>query len=157
MSHQNGVCPGRSRREACPTAVSVVSVLALTLLWGCTSKSTSQAQSSPPQVAAEKPVLSSNLDQIQNQYAVDAASARNKYQKVAVQFTAVASAVDDSQAHDLIVSFQTAHHPQPIRAIFPKAASETHAPVKRGDLVKARCNKVGELVGKPELRDCAFR
>ena len=156
MSHHHGVRPGQSRSKACLASVGVASVLALALC-GCTPKSTSQAQSSTPQATAEKSVLSSNLDQIQNQYAADAASARNKYEKVAVQFTAVAGEVDAASAHDLTVNFQTAQHPQPIRAIFPKTTSETRSPVKRGDLVQARCNKVGEVAGKPELQDCAFR
>lgn len=137
--------------------VGIASALALTLLSACAPKSASQAQPPPTQVTAPKPVLSSNLDQIQNQYAADAASARSKYQKVAVQFTAVADEVDAPPAQDLIIGFHTRQHPQPIRAVFPRTAAEAHAAVKHGDLVMARCDTVAEVVGKPELRECAFR
>lgn len=149
--------PHRTRRRNAGLASIGVSALALILLSACAPKSASEAEPSPPQVAATKPVLSSNLDQIQNQYAADAASARSKYQKVAVQFTAVADEVDAPPAQDLTIGFHTTQHPQPIRAVFLKTAAEAHAAIKHGDLIMARCNKVVEVAGKPELRECVFR
>lgn len=137
--------------------IGVASALALTLLSACAPKSASRAEPPPPQAAAPKPVLSSNLDQIQNQYAADAAAARAKYQKVAVQFTAVADEVDAPPAQDLVIGFHTTQHPQPLRAVFPKTAAEGHAGVKHGDVVMARCDQVAEVAGKLELRGCAFR
>ena len=102
-------------------------------------------------------MLSSNLDQIQNQYAADPAAARIKFAKFAVQFTAVADQVDAPPAQDLVISFHTSAHPQPIRATFLKAAAAAHPAARPGDLVMARCDTVADVAGKPELRDCVFR
>jgi hypothetical protein len=131
--------------------------IALALLSACGPKSATPAEPSSPQVAASKPVLSSNLDQIQNQFAADPASARSKYQSVAVQFTAVADHVDAPPGQDLVIGFHTAQHPQSIRATFSKTAAEAHAPVKPGDLIMARCDQVVEIAEKVELQGCGFR
>jgi len=111
----------------------------------------------PAQAAAPKPALSSNLDQIQNQFAQDAAAARSKFQKFSVQFTALAAGVDASPGRDLVIGFHTSQHPAPLRAVFPKAAAQAHAPVKPGDMVAVRCDDVAEVAGKLELHGCAFR
>jgi hypothetical protein len=113
------------------------------------------AEAAPP--AAPKPVLSSNLDQIQNQFATDAAAARAKFDKVAVQFTAVADTVEATAAGDLNIGFHTRQHPKPIRAVFTKAAAQAHGAAKPGDLVQARCDQVAEAAGTLELRGCVFR
>jgi hypothetical protein len=149
----------RERALRTPAGIATASALALTLLTACGPKAAPQAEASPapPPPAAARPVLSSSLDQIQNQYAADAAAARGKYQKVAVQFTALADTVDAPPGQDLVIGFHTAQHPQPIRAVFPKAAADGHAPVKSGDMVMTRCDQVVEVAGKPELHDCAFR
>ena len=137
--------------------MGLAAALTLALLSACGPKAAPPARPAPPQVAAPKPVLSSNLDQIQNQYAADAAAARSKYQKVTVQFTGLVDEVEAPAAQDLVIGFHTSQHPQPIRAVFPKAAGEAHAAVKHGDLVQARCDTVAEVGGKPELRECVFR
>ena len=147
----------RRKAGSLPIGVASAFAFALALLSACAPKPAAQAEPSPPQAAAPKPVLSSNLDQIQNQYAADPAAARSKYAKVAVQFTAVADQVDAPPAQDLTIGFHTAQHPEPIRAIFSKAAAEGHAAVKHGDMVQVRCDTVVEVAAKPELHDCAFR
>ncbi len=147
------------RRPTGPVRIAGASALALSLLAACGPKSPA-ADPSPPAPAAApapRPVLSSNLDQIQNQYAADPAAARSKFQKVAVQFTAIADQVDAPPAQDLVIGFHTAQHPDPIRAVFAKAAAQAHAAVSHGDVVMARCDHVIDVAGKPELRDCAFR
>ena len=140
----------RSPRTPGLARLGVLSALALALMAATAPQSAAQA-------AAAKPVLSSNLDQIQNQFAADPAAARSKFGKVAVQFTAVADTVAAAPAQDLVIGFHTTQHPQPIRAVFTKAAAQAHGPVKHGDVVMARCDTVAEAAGKPELRDCAFR
>jgi hypothetical protein len=143
-----------------PPRIAGASALALILLSACGPKAATQAAAPPapqPPAAAARPVLSSNLDQIQNQYAADPAGARSKFQKVAVQFTALADTVDAPPGQDLVIGFHTAQHPQPIRAVFLKTAAEGHASVKTGDMVMTRCDQVVEVAGKPELHDCAFR
>ncbi|HEY0436904.1 MAG TPA: hypothetical protein VGC92_09700 [Phenylobacterium sp.] len=130
--------------------LGLASALALSLVSAFAARSVAQ-------VAAPRPVLSSNLDQIQNQYAADAAAARAKFQKVAVQFTAVADQVTAPSGQDLVIAFHTRQHPQPVRAVFLKRGADAHGPVKPGDLVMARCDKVAEVAGKPELHDCVFR
>src|SRR5207237_7024984 len=72
------------RRNAEAMRIGVAAALALTLLSACGPKPAAQAEPPPSPVAAAKPVLSSNLDQIQNQYAAEPAAARSKFEKNAV-------------------------------------------------------------------------
>jgi hypothetical protein len=114
------------------------------------------AEPPPPHAASQKPVLSSSLDQIQNQYAADVVAARSKYTKTAVQFTAVAAEVR-SEPQQLVIGFRTAQHPQPINAYFTSVDSKVAASVTKGAMVQARCDLIVEVAGKLELRSCTFR
>ena len=71
--------------------------------------------------------------------------------------TAMADEADAPPAQDIVIGFRTAQHPQPIRAIFRKTAAEVNAAVKHLDRVMARCDKVVEVAGKPELLEWVFR
>jgi hypothetical protein len=149
MADQQDLSPRTPRRGAGPAPLGLAAALALALL--------SAYASTFAHAAAPKPVVSSNLDQIQNQYAQDPAAARSKFQKVAVQFTALADKVDAAQAQGLIIDFHTTQHPQPIRAVFLKSAAAGHGAVRHGEMVRAHCETIVEVAGKPELRDCVFR
>jgi len=131
--------------------------LALALMAGCGPKPVADAAAPADAPAAPRPVLSSNLDQIQNQYAADPVAARAKYQATAVQFTAYADQSEPAASGDLVIAFHTTAHPQPVRAVFLKAAAAAHGPVRAGELVQSRCDTVAEAAGKVELHGCVFR
>jgi hypothetical protein len=137
--------------------IRVCLVLTLGLIAACSAKPAVQVEQAGTQVAAAKPVLSSTLDQIQNQYAADQVSARKKYQNVSVQFTSLAGDVTVSPTHDLTINFHTAQHPQPIRALFPASDNEAAPSAREGSMVQARCDSIVEVANRPELRGCKFR
>jgi hypothetical protein len=139
----------RARRQAWLAVFLIPGVLG-----ACSAKPESKEQAPPP-AATTRPVLSSSLDQIQNQYATDRPAAERKYAANAVQFTAIAATVgSDGRPDATVITFTTAAHPQPIVAHFTGAPASA---VTAGAMVQAKCDSIAVVHDKPELAGCSLR